>query len=263
MKLLHFNHLQQFAEIQHFITTRNNGVSHPPFDSLNLGLHVGDDYEKVIQNRSFLAENLSIELQNFCIPQQIHSNKVAVVTALDAGKGSMHYDTAIPEVDGLITAEKNICVMVFAADCALLLFYDVVQKVIAATHAGWRGAVGQIAQNTILAMQEKFASKSENILIGISPCIALEDYEVGEEVENSVFEAYGTIDKYLQINPLTHKKHFDLRYTLLQQLLKVGVLAKNIEINPISTFSHSHTFFSSRKDNGKTGRFGAGIMLKS
>ena len=92
----------------------------PPYDSLNLGFHVGDNPEIVLKNRERLAMAIGIPLNNFTTARQIHGSNVAVVTEVLRGSGAVNFDTAIHATDAMVTATPDICLMVLQADCVPL-----------------------------------------------------------------------------------------------------------------------------------------------
>lgn len=261
--LLTFHNLSQFSAIKHFVSTRHGGVSGGDYTTLNIGFRTDDIPEDVSQNRQLLSKTVEIPLEDFCVAQQTHSANIRIVSQRDRGKGAKDYASGIPDTDGLITNEVDICLLMMSADCTLVLAYDTVNQVIGAVHAGWKGTVQKIGQKMIGMMQAHFASNPQNIQIGIAPCISTEIYEVGEEVTQAVQTAFGTTEKYLLFNPKSEKYHFDLNYANLQPLIEVGIPAENIELSGLCTFLQSGDFFSARKFQHHTGRFGAGIMLKA
>ncbi|MFN3533472.1 MAG: polyphenol oxidase family protein, partial [Candidatus Brocadia sp.] len=138
LSLWFFQHLLKYGEICHFVSTRNGGFSHPPYDSLNLGLHVGDNPETVLKNRKRLASVLGIPLGNFTIAQQVHGCNVGIIGEESRSSGAFHCDTAISATDAMVTSTPNICLMVLQADCVPILFFDAKKRVIGVAHAGWR-----------------------------------------------------------------------------------------------------------------------------
>lgn len=260
--LLQFEHLKNDTNILHFISTRQGGVSEKPYDSLNLGLGTADNSELVILNRQILAQTLGIGATQICIPKQTHSNWAAIVEKDFLENSTLNFHQQNIDADALLTTQKNICLMVLSADCVMILLYDKVKQIIGAVHAGWRGSVHKILENTVLKMIQDFGSKPEDILVGIAPHIAVKDYEIGEEVENAILENFGTTEKFLQKNTKTNKFHLDLLYINQKQLWDLGIPPKNIQAIELSTFSNPDLFFSARRDKHITGRFGAGIMLR-
>lgn len=226
-----FENLSHLKGIRHFVSTRNGGTSKPPFNTLNLSFNVSDDPKNVLQNRKLLTEALGIDIESITTAKQVHNNKIAVVTREMRGRGSNDHESALDDIDAMVTNVPGILLMIQVADCVPLLFYDPVKKVIAAVHAGWRGTVLKIARNTVKSMANKYKSDPYNIYVGIGPSIGPCCYEV------------------------------DLWETNKRQLLDSGIPQSNIEVSRICTRCEKKTFFSYRAGKGVTGRFGAGIML--
>ena len=149
--------------------------------------------------------------------------------------------------------------MIMGADCVPLLFYDPVQQVIGAAHAGWRGTVQKIAIETIKAMQEAFKCLPSDILVGIGPSIGPSNYEVDNVVYQEFINYFENGKAYFTKGKTTGKYYLDLWKTNKMQLLSTGVKEENIELSGICTFENNSEFFSSRR--GDSGRFAAGIML--
>jgi hypothetical protein len=248
-----FENLTHKKGILHFISTRNGGVSPKPFNSLNISFNVSDDPKHVLQNRKLLANAVGFPLESLTTSKQVHKNKVAIVTPENRGKGSSDYQSAIDNSDALITRYPDILLFVHLADCVPILLYDPVQKVIGAVHAGWRGTVLNIVQNTVNSMTKTFRSDPKNIYAGIGPSIGPCCYEVGNEVINEAPKEF--------IITRDGKSYFDLWDANRKQLLNTGIPSANIELAGICTMENSDQFFSSRADHGVTGRFGAGIMI--
>jgi len=248
-----FENLSRQKGIMHFISTRDGGVSKPPFDTLNLSFNVSDDPKHVASNRKLLSSALGFKVENLTTAKQVHGNKVMVVTKDMHGKGSNDHGSALDGIDAMVTDVPGILLMIQVADCAPLLFYDPKNKVIAATHAGWRGTVLEIARNTVSSMVKRFKSDPAYIYVGIGPSIGPCCYEVGREV---IHEASKDL-----IKTRNGKNYFDLWKANKRQLIETGIPGSNIEVSQICTHCNSDTFFSSRAGKGVTGRFGAGIML--
>jgi polyphenol oxidase len=257
-----FNHLSQMPQIDHFVSTRQGGASQDYCSTMNLSLNVNDDWASVIQNRQKLAHIIETDLKNFVFANQTHSSNICKVDNTMRGRGVFDYQTSLKNTDALITQETDICLMTLGADCVPILFYSPDNQVIAVAHSGWRGTVSKIAAQVIRAMQDDYGCKPAHIRVGIAPCISVQNYEIGEEVAQAVRAAFGEESGYLIWNEKTQKFHFDLVYANQQQLQKVGVKPENIETSGFCTFANSDIFFSARHDQGKTGRFGAGIRLK-
>lgn len=247
LTIYQFKNLSQFSEISHFVSTRVEGISKPPYDSLNLGFNVGDNPKNVLKNLKLLASALRISLNKFTTAQQIHENNITVVTKKFRGKGATDYKTAIPATDALVTNIPDLCLMVTVADCVPIILYDPKTAAVGTIHAGRKGTLKLIAQNTVNLLRKDFSTTTKDLIVGIGPSIGPCCYEVGSNT------------------------HFNLWETNKTQLIQSGVLEENIEIAEICTKCHVDQFFSARAaqeaahgnaSNGKTGRFGAGIMIK-
>ena len=254
--LLTFKRFSEFASIKHFVSTRVSGFSPPPFDSLNLGLHVGDDADSVLKNRIRLASEVGIPPRNFTFAEQVHGTNIAVIRSEHRGSGAMDYETAIGSTDAMITNVPDICLTVVVADCVPILLFDPRQNVVAAVHAGWKGTAGDIASKTIRKMGEAFDSRPEDIVAGIGPSIGPCCYQVGSiEVEE-----FKETDEVVSGISDDGRAYLNLWEANRRQLLESGVEANNIEVAGVCTCCNSDKFFSHRK-HAPTGRFAAGIML--
>ena len=149
-------------------STRQGGVSPPPYDSLNLGDHVGDEPQNVIQNRQRLAD-----VRDFPNPpvwlKQVHG--VHVVNASHIGNGD-------PEADASYTTEAGVVCAAMTADCLPVLFCDRQGSVVAAAHAGWRGLADGVLEETVAAMK----TDTEHLMAWLGPAIGPQAFEVGDEV---------------------------------------------------------------------------------
>ena len=257
-----FESLLKYGGICHFVSGRTGGFSSPPYNSLNLGFHVGDDPKKVLENRKVLASTLGISLDSFTFAEQIHDSRVRVVTEELKSSGGVEYKTAIDATDALVTDVPNICIIVLLGDCVPILFFDVKQNVIGVAHAGWRGTVRLVAEKTIRVFQERFRSKLEDIIVGIGPSIGPCCYEVGTEVVSQIENVFHGKAGYINSETSDGRCYLDLWEANRAQLVKVGIPEGNIELSRICTYCKHSLFFSRRHQRGETGRFGAGIMIK-
>lgn len=256
-----FQNLSKHSGIDHFVSTRTGGLSPPPYESLNLGFHVEDNAKTVLQNRERLAANIDISLSDFTIAKQIHSGKVTIVTEEMRGYGAADLDTAVEATDAMITDVPRLCLMVLAADCVLVLLFDPQKRVVAAVHAGWRGTVKLATQNTAETLKQEFNCNPAELLVGIGPSIGPCHYEVGPEVIAQVEETFGGTEGYINNETPDGKGYFNLWEANKRQVIAAGIPAQNIEVAQICTYCNAHLFFSERHQKGRTGRFGAGIML--
>lgn len=225
-------------------TTRRGGVSSPPWDSFNLGRHVGDLPSHVESNREKLAQLAQLPNEPFWL-NQIHSTKVIEVQTVS---------DILPEADASFSQQaKQVCV-VMTADCLPVLFCDANGRQVAAAHAGWRGLCEGIIENTLAT----FECPMRDIHAWLGPAIGPKAFEVGSEVRSafiqqqaeaaSCFTAYK--DKYLA----------DLAQLAALRLQRAGV--RSVSYAQRCTVSEPDTFFSYRRD-GETGRLASLIWIDS
>jgi YfiH family protein len=250
--LYRFKNLSQFSAINHFVSTRNGGVSTGEKASLNLSFKVGDDEKCVLQNRQILANKIGIPASHLIFPEQTHTAHVQIVK-------EVNLTSVFDNTDALITNLKGVCVSVMSADCVPILLFDKEKNVVAAIHAGWRGTVSGIVGNTISLMKSEFNCDASKIMAAIGPSISADIYDVGAEVIAAVEAIVGTTDGIV-----THKANgkgmLNLWEANARLLQKSGVMAQHIEVSGICTYKHYDQFFSHRK-SPETGRFAAGIYL--
>ena len=259
--LLFFENLLRFKEIRHFVSNRAGGFSKPPYDSLNLGFHVGDDPDHVRKNRKRLASATGIPWKSLTLARQIHSGNVTVISKELRGKGCGHHDEAVKDTDAMVTNVPNICLVILVADCVPMLFFDPLKRIIAVAHAGWKGTLQSVALHTVSAMENGFGSSPHNIIVGMGPSIGPCCYEVGPEVITEVKAVFSNYQDYVRHESRDGKGYLDLWKANLDQLLHAGIERKNIEMAMKCTCHNPDVFFSYRHQQGETGRFGAGISI--
>ena len=218
-------------------TSRAGGVSAAPYDSFNLGAHVGDDAADVAANRARLAQVLGLPEERFVWMEQLHTNTVTLVDGPSAAP--------VEATDALVTRQKDLALCVLVADCTPVLLSDHTAGVIGAAHAGRMGARNGIVKNTVEAMVELGAEPSR-IQVLLGPAAAGESYEVPEGMALDV-------EKHLPGSRTCTKKGtpgIDVRAGLVRQLLSLGVT--HIDADPRDTITDKD-FFSHRRE-GVTGR---------
>ncbi|MEI7884808.1 MAG: peptidoglycan editing factor PgeF [Clostridia bacterium] len=255
--------LNLFTELTHGFTLRKGGYSFGLKHELNLALHVNDRYEDVIKNRQLLASSLGFSANRIVTLNQVHSLNGLILSEEDAGKGAFDMQSSPGEYDYMITAALNIPLLIMTADCVPILIYDRKKKVIAAVHAGWKGTVQRILDVVIIAMQNNFGTMKEDLIVAIGPCIQQCCYEIGENVE-SIVKANFTCDEVKQLITKKNGEIFlNLQLANYFVLIELGLSSEQIDILDFCTSCNVDNFFSYRKENGKTGRMGAVIMLNS
>lgn len=248
LRLLRFEKIPSAWPLIHAVSTRKGGVSPAPFDSLNIGPGTGDSADNVRRNRELVCRTLGTKPQKLAAMRQVHSDRVFIVRASGPG---LSYK---PEADALITAERGITLLAQSADCALTLFFDPVNVVLAVSHSGWRGAMLNIYSNVIKTMRKEYVSKPGNIFAGISPAISMENYEVGRDLISELGRRYPEKTSKSFYSTNDGKYRFSLKSLLEYQLAELGI--KNIETAGMCTFADKDLFYSYRRDGKQTGRFG-------
>jgi YfiH family protein len=261
LTILFFKNLLARRTIRHFVSTRTGGFSEVPYRSLNLGLHVEDDKDKVLKNRRRLAEAIGIPLDQFTIAKQIHSGNVTVVSDKLRGSGSTHDENAIENTDAMVTDTQGICLIVLVADCVPMLFFDPLRRAIGVAHGGWKGTLEYIASKTVWAMENAFGCSAKDIIVGMGPSIGPCCYEIGPEVIAQVRSIFPSGKEYVLNESRDGKGYLDLWRANLDQLLRAGIQRKNIEMAMQCTCHNPDVFFSYRHQKGDTGRFAAGISI--
>jgi purine-nucleoside/S-methyl-5'-thioadenosine phosphorylase / adenosine deaminase len=212
-------------------TTRVGGVSEGPFESLNLGRRTGDDVERVDENRRRLCAELDADDQGLTLGFQTHST---VVNRAEAGSRGA-------PGDGLWTDEPGIPMLALGADCALLAMARTngSEPALAVLHAGWKGLLAGIVESAAKILGPGFAA-----VVGptIGPCC----YEVGEEVAAPFRERFG--------DDVVQRDRLDLWTSAERALRAAGV--EQVERFDRCTACEPDTFFSHRRDAGRTGRQG-------
>ena len=220
-------------------TTRKGGVSNPPFESLNLGLHTEDDRQKVERNLRLLCEHFGIPADSIILTTQVHGTAICRVALPGNLSG---YDALITDTPGIYPG-------IVTADCYPVLIHDPEHRASGAAHAGWQGTVGEIARKTVEAMNAAFGSRPEACLAWVGTGISAERYEVDEAVASR----FGA--RYLEASPGGKGKFLlDLSAANRDQLIAAGIPASRIECSPLCSSRDHELFFSYRRDHGSTGR---------
>jgi YfiH family protein len=228
------------------MTLRTGGVSLAPYDGFNLGAHVGDQIEHVMQNRTMLAKALPNEPEWLT---QVHS---ATVLNLDEKQHNL-------VADACITTQANVVCAVLTADCLPVLFCDAKNGVVGAAHAGWRGLAEGVLENTIAAMQSAGANPAQ-IVVWLGPAIGPSKFEIGAEVRaRFVEEDASAAVAFMPSTSIAGKFYADIYQLARMRLQNVGV--HHISGGEFCTFSEPEKFYSYRRD-GVTGRMASLIWIK-
>ena len=231
-------------KISSWFTLRNHHIVqvHSHIPGFNLGLNTSEKMSVVLTNRETLLEQINVKSDQLAYAVQVHKTDVKEVT-----EGGVYKDT-----DGFVTTKSGLAIAIQVADCAAVLFGDDENGVIGAAHAGWRGAVGNIVPKTVSKMIAAGADL-ESIKAFVSPCISLENFEVGEEVAAEFPDEFVDRTNYA-------KPHVDLKEFIKHQLLSEGLLESHIDVNESCTISNEN-FYSYRRQKEQSGRMMGIIKL--
>lgn len=246
--------------VKHGFSTRLGGVSEGIFSSMNLSFSRGDDEEAVLKNYKIICCALGVDYKKCVLSKQTHTTNIRIVSADDIGKGIVK-ERDFDNVDGLITNIPGVTLVTQYADCVGLLFYDPIKRVIAASHAGWRGTVGEIGRKTVEKMQEHFGSDPRNILAAVAPSIGKCCFEVDKPVYDEFVKLQNIdLEKIIECKE-GGKYNIDLWECNRQILINAGILPQNISVTDLCTKCHPDVFFSHRATGGKRGNLAAFICL--
>ncbi len=246
--------LARLPGMAHGFFGRTGGVSEGVYRSLNVGLGSEDAPEAVAENRARVAAALRAP-HGLVTLRQVHGTQVVTLnTPPEPG--------ARPEGDAIVSTVPGLAIGALSADCVPILLADAAAGVVAAVHAGWKGARANIMHATLEAMEQAGATRA-NIHAAIGPCIAQVSYEVGEELRTAFLELRATDESFF--HPGTAGKYwFDVGGVVLDRLRAEGLAS--VERLPCDTYTHPHRFYSFRRttheDGGDYGRQVSAIALQ-
>ncbi|MFO7884258.1 MAG: peptidoglycan editing factor PgeF [Desulfobacteraceae bacterium] len=250
IKTVEFRRLKDDSGLCHGVFTRKGGVSLPPFDSLNVGLGLGDGDPLVLKNRRLVSHHMNAS--NSLYLNQIHGRDILVLKKEDQYENYRLTRDRLT-ADGVITDISGLLLVIQTADCQAVLLYDPVKRVIGNIHSGWRGSAADIIGNAVDRMKDEFGCDPGDITAGIGPSLGpccAEFLNYREELPEA-FWKYRT-------DRSSH--YFNFWEISCDQLKEKGVKPENIEVSGLCTKCSSHDFFSHRKEK-PTGRFATAIQL--
>ena len=256
-----YSRFDDVRNVTNIITTRVGGASEGNFHAMNLSFNVGDDPDIVLQNRATVSQALGIEPEMLTFPEQVHGSKVVVVDKVDRGRGAITDDDGVPGADALVTRTPGLPLVVTLADCVATSLYDTRNNAIGLAHAGWKGTLGRIVAKTLSCMQSEFGTKPTDVFAGISPSIGPGHFEVGQEVADAFKKEFEAEANEFVVEDMHGTCYVNLWLANEAQLIGGGVLRENIQIAEIDTAARTELFYSHRRENGKTGRFAAIMMI--
>lgn len=239
---------------RHAVFTRTGGISEPPFDSLNVRYGIGDPDMNVTKNRQMMQlffehEFLDDSRRTLISANQTHSDHIAV---LAQGEPLPKFPE-IDDTDALVTNRNDILLLMQVADCQPVILLDPVTKTLGMVHNGWRGCVQNILGKTLSVMHEEFGVDPAHVLAGIGPSIL----SCCHYFTDPISELPEPFHRYI-----FGEKQVDFLAASRDQLVEAGVPAAQIEMSNMCTSDHTNEFYSYRRENRLTGRFGvmAGLV---
>ena len=234
-----------------FSSMRQGGYSSGRYGEFNINRYCGDSDEAIRKNREALCRLLDITDDRLLMPHQVHKAEIAVI--------GEQLDIDLEGYDALMTNVEDVCIGVSTADCIPVLLYDPRQRAVCAVHAGWRGTVMRIVEQSIARMTEVYGTNPADLIAQIGPGIHLESFEVGDEVyqafEDAGFDMNSISKKY-------EKWHLDLPECNRLQLISAGVPESQVSVSPVCTYMQADTYFSARRLGIESGRIFTGIILR-
>lgn len=246
--------------VAHCFTTKHGGVSNGIFSTMNMSFTRGDNKKNVFENYRRICKSIGTHHEKCVLSNQTHTTNIRIVTEDDAGKGIL-LKRDYEDVDGLITNVKGLTLVTQYADCVGLLFYDPEKRVVATSHAGWRGTVGQIGRLTVEKMVDVYGCKPQNIRCGIAPSIGKCCFEVDQPVFDEFIKMKGVDLTDCITDDGNGKYHIDLWEVNRRTLISAGVYPNNISVTDLCTKCLHDDFFSHRYTNGQRGNLAALIAL--
>jgi len=227
--------LKKIKYLKHGFFNRIGGKSKNIFKSLNCGPGSKDLSSNVKKNLQIVKKKINSSAKNIFLSNQVHSNKFIYIN-------NKYRLKTKPRVDAIITNQRNLPIAVLTADCAPVLICDNDKNMIAAIHAGWKGAYKNIIKKVINFMIKK-GCNPENMTAAVGPCIAVNNYEIKQDFIKKFLKK----DKKNKIffKKYKNKNCFNLNKYIYIQLQNLNV--KNIDLINKDTFNEKNNFFSARR----------------
>ena len=233
--MFYSKNFKKFKNVNHCFFSKKGGFSKGIYKSLNCGRGSKDNRENIDKNLSKVSKKIKVKKNNLLLMSQTHSNKVVIIN--NKNKNSKKINS-----DSIITKMKGCALGVVTADCVPIILYDVKNEIIGCIHAGWKGALNGIIENTINKFR-KLGFNNNNIYACIGPCIGEKSYEVSLDfVRNFILKSKKNIVYFTKKNK--EKRLFNLRKYISDKLIKLNVKIDHIERD---TFKEKDNFFSYRR----------------
>ncbi len=240
-KPIEAKNLKSLAGIRHGFFTREGGVSTGIYAGLNCGRGSDDDPGHVAENRARVACHLGAHAPEIATPYQVHGTDAIVLDSLPDR-------TALPKADAVVTATPGLAIGIVTADCGPVMFADPNAGVVAAAHAGWRGAVAGVLEATVTAMVNLGANR-QHIHAALGPCIHQSSYEVGPEFEAEFTAKNPEYGAFFAVSQPGNRARFDLPGFIAQELQRCGLAT--VERSKLCTHETESLFFSYRRTQAR------------
>jgi len=236
--------------VPHAFTTRLGGVSQGIYESLNLGMALGDDPAAVAENYARITEILGTKREQMVFSRQVHGDIVRIVDQADYFKD---ISSLFAEGDGLITTEPDVTLAVFTADCIPILLWDAHAGAVSAIHAGWRSTVLDITGKAVDKLCTLAASDPKYIRAAIGPGIGGCCFETGAEVPEAARKVLGHEAEACITGRDGDKSMVDLKELNRRLLIRAGLSPDHISVSDTCTMCNPHLFWSHRVTEGRRG----------
>ncbi len=256
VKFVYSKLLENSKMVKHGFSTRLGGNSSGVYESMNLSYKLGDEKEKVDKNYSDFCNAVGVRVDSLVDHNQIHTDIVKRIDSLD----DFH---KIQDFDGMITNKEGVSLCIYSADCSAIFLLDPKKQAIGMCHSGWKGTSKNIVAKTLKMMNNEYGSEYKDILCFVSPSICGDCFEVGEEVYD-IFMKKDFFREDFAKKKEDGKYLLDLKATIREQVLGLGVLEENIEISKGCTMCREDLFFSHRRQSLARGsHLGVLTLLKT
>lgn len=240
LKPVEARNLASQSGIRHGFFTREGGVSTGLYASLNCGWGSNDDPSQVAENRSRIGKALGGDTK---------FGGGVITLYQEHGTSALHVSeppsrNALPHADAVVSTTPGLVIGVLTADCAPVLMADGEAGVVAAAHAGWRGAINDVVASAVREM-ERLGARRERITAAVGPCIGKAAYEVGPEFEATFLESDPSFSAFFTRRDADARPHFDLPAFVTMRLKAAGVVS--VEDLALCTCENESLFFSYRR----------------
>ena len=233
--MFYSKNLKNNLKIQHCFFSRKNGTSEGIYDSLNCGVGSKDKKENIEKNLGIVCKKFKINKKSLVLMRQTHSNRAEIINDI---KNSERI-----ECDALLTKNNKIALSVLTADCVPILLYEKVNQIVGCIHAGWKGAISGIIENTLTKLVE-MGGNTKNVVISVGPCISQKNYVVKNDFYSEFIKKSKDNESFF-LKKDKDTLNFDLRGYVNKKFKDFGIL--EIENIFLDTFEAKNDYFSHRR----------------